>query len=330
MGKRESPPQIVTEEATTASTASVCSDEVYEEPTQMPGTPQSMSGFDEAQNIQGNFDVGSKLQTSEPKADPTSPNVEQMHMMLGQPLMSPMCTTVVLGLPAPAPSPAGNMVCMNVPPMASSPIMAQGQQIQSFYRVAFAGGIDIRSGPSVNAPKTGMTLPQNEIFSVIETVGGPTPDDPRLYLKLADGRGWVFDDRALYPADPSVVRGRWEPQQVAPPPPQQFVPSQQFAPAPVMGMPQVPAGYAMPPVQYPYQGQPLDCGLPCYPLYAEQGQMPLPPTQHPECSQVYYPPDSTELVPRKWKRGKRGGAKRRPKTAGMTDAPSVEVAPQQA
>jgi hypothetical protein len=51
-------------------------------------------------------------------------------------------------------------------------------------------------------------LHHNEIFSVSEEIQGP---DGRLYLRLADGRGWAFDDSALMPNDPSVVRGRWAP-----------------------------------------------------------------------------------------------------------------------
>lgn len=36
-------------------------------------------------------------------------------------------------------------------------------------------------------------------------------------LRLADGRGWAFDDSALFPHDPSVVRGYWQPVSVVPP-----------------------------------------------------------------------------------------------------------------
>jgi len=59
-------------------------------------------------------------------------------------------------------------------------------------------------------------MPCNEVFGVAETVLG---EDRRVYLKLADGRGWVFDDRMLFPDDCSVV--------MIPPP--QF--SQQVAPS---------------------------------------------------------------------------------------------------
>merc|ERR1719428_1599985 len=125
------------------------------------------------------------------------------------------------------------MMCVNMPQMAAPPLPGQVQQ--AFYRVAYVGGIDVRTGPSVHAPKTGITMRQNEIFAVGESLSGQTPDDLRVYLRLADGRGWVFDDKALHPTDPSVVRGHWQPQpMVAAPPPQQYAP-QQFA-VPMMGM----------------------------------------------------------------------------------------------
>ena len=96
-----------------------------------------------------------------------------------------------------------------------------------WYRVAFAGGVDLRHGPSVEAPRTGETLLskdvgasllstviesllflndtrlcQNATLAVAEEILGA---DGRVYLRLADGRGWAFDDSALFPHDPSVV-----------------------------------------------------------------------------------------------------------------------------
>jgi len=76
------------------------------------------------------------------------------------------------------------------------------------YRVSFLGGIALRSCPNVEAPCTGHLLYHNEIFAVHERIQGA---DGRLYLLLADYRGWAFDDSALMPHDPSVVRGRWSP-----------------------------------------------------------------------------------------------------------------------
>jgi hypothetical protein len=51
-------------------------------------------------------------------------------------------------------------------------------------------------------------LYQNETFAVRERIQGI---DGRVYLLLADYRGWAFDDTALMPHDPSVIRGRWSP-----------------------------------------------------------------------------------------------------------------------
>merc|ERR1719401_220388 len=76
----------------------------------------------------------------------------------------------------------------------------------TWYRVAYLGGISLRCGPSVEAPSTGIVLPQNETFPVIEEIPGA---DGRKYLRLCDGRGWAFDDSALMPHDPSVKRGQW-------------------------------------------------------------------------------------------------------------------------
>eukprot|EP00929_Paragymnodinium_shiwhaense_P088151 TRINITY_DN4837_c0_g2_i1.p1 TRINITY_DN4837_c0_g2~~TRINITY_DN4837_c0_g2_i1.p1 ORF type:complete len:205 (-),score=28.96 TRINITY_DN4837_c0_g2_i1:401-1015(-) len=75
-------------------------------------------------------------------------------------------------------------------------------------RVAYAGGVDLRTGPSVQAPKTGETLCQNATFAAAEEIMG---QDSRMYLRLADGRGWAFDDSAIFPHDPSVRRGFWQP-----------------------------------------------------------------------------------------------------------------------
>merc|ERR1719230_724677 len=77
-----------------------------------------------------------------------------------------------------------------------------------WYRVSFLGGIALRNAPSVDAARTGHMLYQNETFAVRERIQGI---DGRVYLLLADYRGWAFDDFALMPHDPSVVRGRWSP-----------------------------------------------------------------------------------------------------------------------
>merc|ERR1719375_1077425 len=105
-----------------------------------------------------------------------------------------------------------------------------------WYRVSFVGGVDLRQGPSVEAPRSGETLCQNATFAAAEELLGA---DGRVYLRLADGRGWAFDDSALFPHDPSVVRGFWQPVSLAPPqgpaagaaPPAPSPPAQAGAPA---------------------------------------------------------------------------------------------------
>merc|ERR1719310_2686997 len=60
------------------------------------------------------------------------------------------------------------------------------------YKPANGLPIGIRSEPSVDATPSSHKLPPNTIFEVTETVAGK---DDVLFLKLADGRGWLFDKR---------------------------------------------------------------------------------------------------------------------------------------
>merc|ERR1719181_1252416 len=86
-----------------------------------------------------------------------------------------------------------------------------------YFQVAFLGGIEVRASPDLEAPRTGQVLMQNEIFAVSQHMPGA---DGRIYLQLADGQGWVFDDSALVPHDPSVVHLPYvTPQQATPMPP---------------------------------------------------------------------------------------------------------------
>merc|ERR1719191_2239773 len=82
----------------------------------------------------------------------------------------------------------------------------------SWYRVSFLGGIALRTAPNIDSVCTGWMLRHNEVFEVCQSVLGM---DGRVYLLLADGRGWAFDDSALFPHDPSVVHGRWSPTHVS-------------------------------------------------------------------------------------------------------------------
>jgi len=114
--------------------------------------------------------------------------------------------------PQPAPSqPAPSLPSSdNVPP---PPEVPPQKVLLTWFRVAFLGGIQLRIAPSVNAPRTDTVLFQNETFGVNEEISGA---DGRIYLRLADGRGWAFDDTALNPEDASVKRGHWAALPLAP------------------------------------------------------------------------------------------------------------------
>jgi len=144
----------------------------------------------------------------------------------------PLATSVVLQGPAPAPAPSPApapgpaLASVQAPAVAQAPAYAPAIPLRQdftlpppipsaatmpevwWYRVSFLGGIALRNAPSVDAPRTGHMLYQNETFAVRERIQGA---DGRMYLLLADYRGWAFDDSALMPHDPSVVRGRWSP-----------------------------------------------------------------------------------------------------------------------
>lgn len=93
-----------------------------------------------------------------------------------------------------------------VPSASSTEVPAcrpTSSSVVSWYRVAFCGGISVREGPDAAALCTGAILQCGEVFAVSERVPGT---DRRLYLRLASGAGWVFDDSKLIPEDPSVVK----------------------------------------------------------------------------------------------------------------------------
>lgn len=69
--------------------------------------------------------------------------------------------------------------------------------------VVAAEGIAVRTLPDERSPQTGEILRQGEKFTAIEAVDGEGKDQ-RLYLRLPNGRGWVFDDEKIYPGLPSV------------------------------------------------------------------------------------------------------------------------------
>lgn len=66
------------------------------------------------------------------------------------------------------------------------------QQPQWVCSPEFTAPINIRANPDVNGRRTEEELQPGEIFNVSEELRG---DDGVLYLRLADGRGWVFDKK---------------------------------------------------------------------------------------------------------------------------------------
>lgn len=86
---------------------------------------------------------------------------------------------------------------------APVPVHEPWSQPCLWYCVTFLGGIDVRADPSADGRRTGVVMPQGTAFAVAESLVG---FDGRIYLRLADGSGWAFDDSALVPGDPSVLQ----------------------------------------------------------------------------------------------------------------------------
>lgn len=127
--------------------------------------------------------------------------------VLHQPFQMPFWTPKVGGLGSSA---ASSPVIPPFSPALPGGFMytLQSQRSTTMYRVSNSAGVEIRTGPSFEAPMTDAALYCNEIFAVSEEV---IASDGRIYLLLADGRGWVFDDSCLNSKSPSVVRGQWIP-----------------------------------------------------------------------------------------------------------------------
>jgi len=158
----------------------------------------------------------------------------------------------------------------------------------SWYCVAFISGIDIRCDPHVDGRRTGVILPRGAVFAVSESIMGY---DGRVYLRLADGRGWVFDDTALIPEDPSVVK-------VVPPDSRGFLATVPLATTPMQSHHQE-LQYTHSTLMPPGQGfAPYHTGhiVPPCPLFD---------------ADLSFAASQLSPTARHWKRGKRGGAKRR-------------------
>lgn len=151
---------------------------------------------------------------SMPEVPQWSPKVtsvgDMMHARPAPPALDTPISTIVPRQQLPAPV---LVAPVSVAQSHSQPARMQlqlGTPVRSsaLFRVAYQGGVALRQGPFFDGGRTGAMLVHNEIFQVSEEVQG---SDGRLYMRLADGRGWAFDDSALMPHDPSVIRGCWAP-----------------------------------------------------------------------------------------------------------------------
>lgn len=151
------------------------------------------------------------------------------------PALSPIQTTFpVAPLPAPASRPAPCMPAPAVPapalPAEAAPPPPPTEMAAiAFYRVAYLGGIQLRTAPAFDAPRTKIVVACNQIIAVSQELRGA---DGRVYLRLADGSGWAFDDGALHPQDPSVRRGSWRWGQERQPPLESLLPIVATPPSP--------------------------------------------------------------------------------------------------
>jgi len=171
------------------------------------------------------------------------------------------------------------------PAMPAPPFMTASSC--SWYCVAFISGIDIRADPHVDGRRTGVILRRGVVFAVSESLMGY---DGRVYLRLADGRGWAFDDTVLIPEDPSVVK--------VSPDARGLLATVPLATTPLASH-YTDLQYTQPVVS--------PIGASFVPYHSGPTVPPCPPFD----ADLSFAASSLQPVARHWKRGKRGGAKRR-------------------
>lgn len=97
-----------------------------------------------------------------------------------------------------APDPVGKTPLPRRPPPPPPPARRRMAEADAFPRWRYIAPdgqerLAIRSSPGVDAPTTGGSLGSGEVFAVKEESPGA---NGVLFLRLADGRGWVFDRRS--------------------------------------------------------------------------------------------------------------------------------------
>lgn len=109
--------------------------------------------------------------------------------------LTSMNATLSSAAPAPAPPQPAATKEMATPPKTVAPAKQQESETGMIWTYEVSGKkIGIREGPSVASNQQGDYLENGELFNVVERVRGG--DEKRVYLKLADGRGWAYDRSA--------------------------------------------------------------------------------------------------------------------------------------
>lgn len=115
-----------------------------------------------------------------------------------------------------------------IPAGASLP---RGALSQWIYSPEITALVDVRAVPDVAGQRTAHVMQPGEVFSVSEELEGR---DGILYLRLADGRGWIFDRKP--------EAGRMCVRHPSAPHPAMGMPPAAMAPLPAPGMQAVPFG----------------------------------------------------------------------------------------
>lgn len=141
-----------------------------------PGEQEEQPGSSESDS-ESQADA-SASQAQEPEVAPTQPEEEQ------EPPVTPQVTSIPLRRQPPPPPPPRRLLAKagTSEPLRWRYIAPDGQE-----RLA------IRAYPGIDAPTTGGSLGSGEVFTVNQETPG---DNGVLFLRLADGRGWVFNRKS--------------------------------------------------------------------------------------------------------------------------------------
>jgi len=79
--------------------------------------------------------------------------------------------------------------------ISTNPLSSSGETqdkcVPYTYQVVYRGGVLVRSLPDTEAPTVGLIIPYGAVFSATKSL----QLDGIVYVKLADGKGWVFEEK---------------------------------------------------------------------------------------------------------------------------------------